>query len=409
MVLIEVAHTISIMIVMNIVVPSFDVFSDIKLSYDTVNYELTDEYELYGCRYCYQPGSKFYNNINVHNTCKTCISSPIDTRANPSLRCSNSIFALKTLLKMTKASQCSDRSLRLPLRGNAFLEEDCKSSDECCITNDEMSQTVSQFESHGPGTKPCACQEISSLGYETNIRDADSCEACILSGRSSCSYCLSLSRRKGIREKVFDMIYRLEATNCGNASFKLNTANKGKKDEKGVSIQRNFTHMDQCGIWFTRVKSKDDMHSNRVCDIDFCTAYFENVGLAVYTNDLSYEKWKNMMKYSLNNLRLGGKICKILSIYGYSTIIPILLNLILHAVLFYKDLKKKRASYYEAIPILFLIYPQYKCAKIVIQFFIHKDSTKLQQNKNDFERDYGTLEAFTESGIQVPIILLIFS
>ena len=113
-----------------------------------------------------------------------------------------------------------------------------------------------------------------------------------------------------------------------------------------VSIQRNFTHMDQCGIFFTKRENKNDMNSNRVCGIDFCTAYFDNVGFSVYTNDLSYEKWKSMMKYSLYNVRLGGKICKILSIYGYSTIIPILLNLILHAVLFYEDLKKKKASDY---------------------------------------------------------------
>lgn len=376
MALIEVALTISIMIVMNIIVPSFDVFSDIKLSFDTVNYELTDEYELYGCRYCYHPESKYHNDIEVHNTCKTCISSPIDTRGNPSLNCSNSIFALKALLKMTKATQCSDKNLRLPLRGGSFLEEDCQSSDECCITNDEMSQSVSRFVSHGRVIKTCACQDISTLGYETNISKADSCQACILSGRSSCSYCISLSRRKSIKEKVFDMINTLEATNCGNASFKLNSADTGQNAEKGVSIQRNFTHMDQCGILFTKTENKNDVHSNRVCGIDFCTAYFDNVGFSVYTNDLRYEKWKSMMKYSLNNVRHGGKICKILSIYGYSTMIPLLLNLMLHAILFYKDLKMNGASYYDAIPILFLIYPQYKCVKIIIQYFIHNDSTK---------------------------------
>ena len=144
-----------------------------------------------------------------------------------------------------------------------------------------------------------------------------------------------------------------------------------------------------------------------MCDQSVCSIYLKAVSTMIKLNEFTYEKWKNLMTSDMYNRRIGGKFCRLLIIYGWSLLIPILLNLAFHISIFYRDLKHKKVSRSEFIAVLILCYPQWRCVKLLANYFYHKDENTLQNEKQTYQREVETVEAFVESGIQVKIIGLI--
>ena len=141
-----------------------------------------------------------------------------------------------------------------------------------------------------------------------------------------------------------------------------------------------------------------------MCDQSVCSIHLNAVSDDFQSNDFNYEQWKNLMAFDLYNRRLGGKFCRLLTIYGWSILIPILLNLAFHISIFYRDLKNKKVSRVEFISVLILCYPQWRCVKWLVNYFYHKDENILQNEKQTYQKDVETVEAFVESGIQVRIL-----
>ena len=82
--------------------------------------------------------------------------------------------------------------------------------------------------------------------------------------------------------------------------------------------------------------------------------------------------------------------------------IPILMNFAANVVVFYNDVNSNQAKWMEFIPLLLLVYPQWRVLKLLGSYlFVHGDETKLEQDKVAYERDVGTLEPYLEASIQV--------
>ena len=64
---------------------------------------------------------------------------------------------------------------------------------------------------------------------------------------------------------------------------------------------------------------------------------------------------------------------------------------------------------FEIIPVLILCYPQWRCCKFLVNYLYHKDENRLQVEKQTYEREVETMEAFAEAGIQVGISILLFT
>ena len=150
------------------------------------------------------------------------------------------------------------------------------------------------------------------------------------------------------------------------------------------------------------------VNDNMVCDQSVCSIYLHSLGSRFYSKNFDYENWKNLMNFDSSNLRIGGKICGLLTLYGWSILVPILLNMAFQISTFHRDFKDKKVSGFEFLSVIILCYPQWRCIKTLVNFFYHKDETKLQTEKRTYERDLETLEAFTEAGIQVGISISYF-
>ena len=101
-------------------------------------------------------------------------------------------------------------------------------------------------------------------------------------------------------------------------------------------------------------------------------------------------------------IRTGGVTCRLLQIYGWCIVIPIFLNLSFTIVLFVNDFCDQKANIYELIPLVLLVYPQYKTIKFLSKYiFIHRDEELLNEEKEKHNRDVATLEPFLESCLQV--------
>ena len=87
---------------------------------------------------------------------------------------------------------------------------------------------------------------------------------------------------------------------------------------------------------------------------------------------------------------------------------PLLLNMIFHISMFCRDLKKQKVSWVEFISVILMWYPQWKCVKMLCSYLYHKDERRLQNEKQTYEREVETIEAFAEAGIQVGIFILLF-
>ena len=163
---------------------------------------------------------------------------------------------------------------------------------------------------------------------------------------------------------------------------------------------RDSTHNDQCGLSF-RTHNNNSVHDNTVCDQSVCLIHLIAVSNIFKSNDFNYEQWQTLIKFDILNRRIGGRLCRLLTIYGWSILIPILLNLIFHISMFIRDFKNKKVSRVEFISVLILCYPQWRCVKFLVNYFYHKDENRLQNEKQTYQRDVETVEAFAESGIQV--------
>ena len=70
--------------------------------------------------------------------------------------------------------------------------------------------------------------------------------------------------------------------------------------------------------------------------------------------------------------------------------------------MFSNDLREEKASNFEIIPVILLVYPQYKTIKFIVQYlFIHQNETQLNLDKTENDRTVAPLEPFLESSLQV--------
>jgi hypothetical protein len=165
-------------------------------------------------------------------------------------------------------------------------------------------------------------------------------------------------------------------------------------------VIEHFTHEDKCGLFFKK-QGNEVEPNNSVCHQDICSSYMSGLGIDLYRERYGLDIWKKSMDYDIYNRRIGGRICGLLTIYGSSSIVPILLNLIFHSIIFYYEVKCGNASRFEAIFVLLLIYPQYRCIKAIITFFRHHDEEALKLEKELYERNIESIEPCVESGLQV--------
>ena len=399
----SVIATFVMCIIFNILLPSGDQFSDINLMYKTMTFDLGNSIELEGCKSCYHKTEKevyFPEKELLSNSCKSCFY-------NPKLLCGMDLplVRLRRAYEGNKESCSDDESFR---RINYFdLEKgECsEANDLCCLTRTKEVKRENPKQFLDPKKVFYPCESLTKeLDY------------CLVSAKASVMNCASIYKDVATYQELFykRRIRAESASENGNIFFYPYF----RSNKSWIMEDSNHSITDpniQCGLLFYRhnsnENSKDPRHNTltneHYCLEDSCLTHLKALHFLTSITDL--EEWRKKTDYYASE-KVGGLTCHLLQIYGASISIPLLLNLFFNIIIFVHDFEKKGVNIFEIIPLILLIYPQYKTMKFLAKYlFIHRNEDLLNKDKEVHNRDVASLEPFLESCLQVKNTFFIFS
>ena len=384
-------------IMFNVILPTGDVYSDVGLMVNTLGFDLGTTLELIGCRICY--GKNEDDFISKENeSCPFCVENL--KRRN----CANSLVFLNKIHELQKSLFCTNQTWKVQRYEKEGFEHSwvekskegqCnKNQDECCLETNDQRQDRNSL----PNVDMRVI--IAPLHRDDNICNQFSCD--VLVGNSSVESCENLFYLTHVREQLSNITKNLQPQSEEHF-FKLKTIN-----ERRVSISKGFLFEDGCGAYLRPLSMKDQSFRKR-CGVDACLLHIHDIKLHESMSGIrDLNEWKTNSNFMFA-IRVGGKNCKMLELYGWAMAIPLILSLLFNIFGFYNDMKNGDATKYDILPLIFLFYPQWRSLKILGKFiFYHRDEGQLNSDMNKFDKQLGSLEPFLESAIQV-IMLQIFS
>ena len=193
--------------------------------------------------------------------------------------------------------------------------------------------------------------------------------------------------------KAINKLLELESRNeCDDSKWRVygnGTLEEGKCRSESFWGSEKRSH-----CCFETKSQKSEMNQN--CGVDVCSLHLEVLEYYLKNLDL----WKIKTTY-VEGTKIGGKSCYLNRIYSKSMLIPIALNLLLSAVMFYQDVKSGHANKFEITFLLLLFYPQWKMLKTLMKYLKNKDEQELINNVAQNDREFPLFEPFCESGLQV--------
>ena len=118
---------------LNVFLNSFDVYSDLGLTYKTLTFNLGDNLLLTGCRVCHdKENEEIYKPQN--KSCRQCLTR------NWNFHCGGSYQMLNKLKELEKKDTCNEERFSLKFNSTSntyyFRSGECNwVKDECCIEN----------------------------------------------------------------------------------------------------------------------------------------------------------------------------------------------------------------------------------------------------------------------------------
>jgi hypothetical protein len=140
--------------------------------------------------------------------------------------------------------------------------------------------------------------------------------------------------------------------------------------------------------------------STSQCYDDICKRHLSVATLvANRTVDINY--WRSHNIY-FQGRDLGGSLCSCLLTYGWSVLIPVSIFYVFGILLFYRDIKSGKASFYEVIFAAFSSYPQWKVIKMWLNYATGNiNEEQLTEEKAFIDGSVSSIEPFVESCFQV--------
>ena len=405
-------------ILFNVLLPSGDIGSDLKLMYLALTFNLGDSLVLEGCKLCYNKNQEdVYGSINnleknsSYNKCKTC-------QFDPRLSCGSSIPILKKMIQLEAENEncLNDKTIRLTQQdrlefGECEKEINNFEGDGCCITK------------HDPKTKenPIPKLDRNKL-FHSCFSGTKELEFCFVAGKESGNNCIAMTGftieeieqfidifQQWIDNEMKKYNSRSSIRNESIIFFPYTQNNKTTFLEQDIKDMFNLESKEMihsvtdsdidCGILMYRHKISPKPSYVYHCNEDYCLTHLRS--LHGFTTIYNLNEWRKRTDYVVG-VKVGGLLCRLLRIYGTSILIPIFLNLLFNVVLFFNDYKEKKSNIVEVLPLLCLVYPQYKTMKFLAQYlFIHRNEEILKKEKEENNRDVASLEPFLESCLQV--------
>ena len=365
----------------NILLNSFDVYSDIALAVNTLTFDLGESILMSGCRVCHGKTNKDVFSVR-NSSCHHCLTK------NDAFRCGMSFDMLTKLNEIEKTDACKNKRFGVVYNMKSKRYESKNDScsdvaDTCCFETRQQNKVMSPLDKIDK--KILALQTHRFM----DIRDDIGFDIFLLSSKSSSFHCSNL----------FDNHYLIDNLTTSKRSKENEWFFKFSKSIDGKYIlKERFDSTDDCGLYITSKQERYVGNNGETCGMDSCLIHLQSIKLMSNISDIDEWKQKTLLGWGI---KFGGQVCNLLWIYGLASLVPILINSIYNLLVYFEDLKLGNATKIDVIFVVIALYPQVKCLKFLLHFLSHKDEKKLDKDKADYENQLGSLEPFLESTFQV--------
>ena len=300
-----------------------------------------------------------------------------------------------------KVQTCSNHeTFNIGFEGEMIAGECDELNNDCCLSQTTKPKTENPIQKLDPKKLFHPCRQLTGeLDY------------CIVSGKSFGSDCINLSFETKFKELLSERQRFVEASQTNETSFFYPYS---EINHSLVMKENNHPITDLvigCGLLFFRhntftrftrppgvLQGQGVNKYTHHCEEDVCRTHLKALHRQTSITDLI--EWRNRTDYFFS-IKSGGKTCGLLQIYGLSILIPILLNLSFNILLFVNDYRDQKANFFEIIPLVLLLYPQYKTIKFLAKYLVHRDENILNKETENHDRSVASLEPFLESCLQV--------
>ena len=444
-------------IVLNILLPTTDVYSDLGTAWATLTFTGLG-LQLAGCRACYHKDEETV--YRSKTGCQQCLLT------NKKFVCGHSIETLTRIQELQEQDTCMNETWRYYINDTSFetnlVEGKCNETyDQCCIqnTNDPPKDDVFSFIKNKRILAYRHSKKLSipmtevyfnafydffdDAAWKNGTKDFDYFSDYYISyqlyGNATVPYCNRIFNLNDIDQIGDDLFLKNFIKTVGyrgqylewrlsngdenfkqflvNNSYPLNTfktidmtinINENKTANKlGYAFNYQFNH--GCGAAFIPMDLSyyqtypklppSPIHNGETCGNDVCLVHLQY--LKKVSPIVDFKTWKSTTYQSVFGKNLGGETCRVLRIYGFISLIAPLVHLLFNVMHYRKDFKEGDADYFDIIPLLCFIYPQWKSVKILLAYIDHRNEDRLQHDKDKFDCNLGTLEPFLEAAIQV--------
>ena len=416
-------------ILFNILLNSFDHYSDVTLAYESMNFDLGDSLLLSGCRVCH--GKSDADIYDVKETkCQRCVLENYD------FQCGNDINVLNRLNQPQNSENCESADIvakwNQSARNYDLINDNCDSSKRNWAyyqdPKDQLSCCVKEIDRSNQNGKDLRKKNISNQleGLDKRILahrprrhvisknrdDLNRYDIYILSAKSSLFHCQHLFQEyfnsyTNITEydDTLNIVEFLDR-NIKNDSeekewrFKFSESRTNK-----LKVKKGFRAEDGCGFLVQNLHEKFiQNNAEQICGLDTCLLHLQNLKYNLNISNL--DQWKHNTFYH-NGKKLGGETCYLLWDYGVANVVPTALNLMFHMFIFAEDFKSGATKLFEIVFVILLFYPQWRTIRFLAEYFFHKDETQLKDDKDKYSTTFGHVEPFLESAFQVSRYLVL--
>ena len=399
-------------IVFNVLLNSFDHYSDVTLAYESMNFDLGDSLLLSGCRVCH--GKSDSDIYKVKETrCQKCLLENYD------FQCGNDINVLNRLNQSPNSGNCESADIvakwNQSTRNYDLINDNCDSSRRkhilsCCVKEIDISNQngidlvkkniANQLESLDKRILAHRRDILSKHRHDLKY------DVYLLSAKSSLFHCqhIFLTYFKSYTNifeydedlNVVEFLDRNIKNNIEENEWRFKFAESRKNK---LEVEKGFTPEDECGFLVQKVQGKIiQNNAEQTCGLDPCLLHLQT--LKYNLNISSLDQWKHNT-FLIHGKKLGGETCYLLWDYGVANVVPTALNLIFHMFIFVEDLKSGTAKLFEIVFVILFFYPQWRTIRFLAEYFFHKDETQLLEDKEKYSTTFGHVEPFLESAFQV--------
>ena len=385
----------------NIFLPSGDVYSDIVLMYQTWTFQNTDSLEMSGCRACF--GKSVKDLFPKDDSCEKCVTK------NTDFMCGRYYSSLDfySSIESESINQCKNKKWRVYWNGS--LEDgECEREHDCCFETKKKDSKMNHNSEEGTKTIQIHPDILINCDeYYLNDVSNSFGKPCLLVGKAKgldCSYIIISNTNKinNFLRKNETLLSHKNLTQFGLRFHGVNFSSYIFSDIEVVQIdnlEKDKTF--ECGLFFKpkNVNINGDNLDND-CGMDNCKLHLDFLHYGVDgMHDL--HSWSSKSGYLWGMTKIGGRGCRLLRRYAWSMAIPIIINLIFSAIVFFSDMKSGKSNKYESPFLLSFCYPQWRTLKILIGFFKHQDTEELANKLDENDKEVSFIEPFCESGLQV--------